>query len=152
MAGSQQLSVLDSDELADKPFDIDITKHYHTTALALGQPRFYAALEQPDRLDPWVADLAAGLPGALSGTHTHSPAQAGILTALRLLPYLLLGLPAGALIDRWDRKRVMLICGALRALAMGSIPLAFALGQLSTAQLYLVTILEGALMLVLWPG
>ena len=41
---------------------------------------------------------------------TQSPAQAGFAGALRSLAYLLLGLPAGALIDRWDRKRTMILC------------------------------------------
>ena len=35
---------------------------------------------------------------------TGSAFQAGLAGALRLLPYLLIGLPAGALVDRWDRK------------------------------------------------
>jgi predicted MFS family arabinose efflux permease len=76
---------------------------------------------------------------------THSPAQAGFAGALRSLAYLLLGLPAGALIDRWDRKRTMILCDAGRALALGSIPLAAALGHLTIAQIYLVSITEGAL-------
>lgn len=76
---------------------------------------------------------------------THSPAQAGFASALRSLAYLLLGLPAGALIDRWDRKRTMILCDLGRALALGSIPLALALGRLSMAQIYLVALLEGAL-------
>ena len=76
---------------------------------------------------------------------THSPAQAGLIGALRGLPYFLLGLPAGALVDRWDRKRVMLICDTGRALALGSIPLAWALGHLTVAQLYLVSLIEGTL-------
>lgn len=54
---------------------------------------------------------------------THSPAQAGLLTALRLLPYLLFSLPAGALIDRWNRKTVMIYCDVFRWLALGSVPL-----------------------------
>ena len=76
---------------------------------------------------------------------THSPAQAGFTGALRSLAYLLLGLPAGAFIDRWDRKRTMMLCDAGRALALGSIPLALALGRLTMAQLYLVSLIEGAL-------
>jgi MFS family permease len=74
---------------------------------------------------------------------THSPAQAGLLTALRLLPYLLFSLPAGALIDRWDRKAVMIRCDAIRWLALGSVPLAFGLGHLTLIQLYLVAFVEG---------
>src|SRR5262249_30402170 len=75
---------------------------------------------------------------------TQSPAQAGFAGALRALAYLLLGLPAGALVDRWDRKRTMILCDAARALALGSIPLALALDRLTILQLYLVSVLEGA--------
>lgn len=74
---------------------------------------------------------------------THSPAQAGFVGALRALPYLLFSLPAGALLDRWDRKRVMISCDAARALCLASIPLAFALGRLSIVQIYLVSLVEG---------
>src|SRR5262249_26294928 len=76
---------------------------------------------------------------------THSPAQAGFVSALRSLAYLLLGLPAGALIDRWDRKRTMILCDVGRALVLGSIPLALVFGRLSMAQIYLVSLVEGAL-------
>jgi MFS family permease len=76
---------------------------------------------------------------------TGSPAQAGLIAAIRTLPYLLFGLPAGALIDRWNRKRVMILCDTGRALALGSIPLAFAFGLLTAMQLYLVSFIEGTL-------
>src|ERR1051326_2298529 len=76
---------------------------------------------------------------------THSPAQAGFAGALRSLAYLRLGLPAGALIDRWDRKRTMILCDVGRALALGSIPLALALHQLTMLQIYLVSLIEGIL-------
>jgi MFS family permease len=36
-------------------------------------------------------------------TFTGSPAQAGIITALRGFVYLLLAIPASILIDRWNR-------------------------------------------------
>jgi MFS family permease len=76
---------------------------------------------------------------------THSPAQAGIVGALRALPYVILSLPVGALIDRWDRKRVMVVCDSGRALALGSIPVTAALGRVSLVQLDLVALLEGTL-------
>src|SRR6266704_3508981 len=60
---------------------------------------------------------------ALSG----SPAQAGFVGALNQVPYFILTLPAGVLVDRWDRRRVMLVCQAGRALSLLSIPLVFAL-------------------------
>jgi len=74
---------------------------------------------------------------------THSPAQAGLLTAMRLLPYLLFSLPAGALIDRWDRKAVMIRCDLIRWVALGSVPLAFSLGHLTVIHLYIVAFIEG---------
>ena len=76
---------------------------------------------------------------------TNSPAQAGLIGSVRLLPYFLLSLPAGALSDRWNRKRVMRICDAGRALSLASIPIAFALGHLGLVQLYLVSLTEGTL-------
>lgn len=76
---------------------------------------------------------------------TDSPFQAGLAGALRLLPYILCGLPAGALVDRWDRKRVMLLCDIGRALSLASIPLALALGRLTLLQLDLNALIEGIL-------
>jgi len=77
---------------------------------------------------------------------THSPAQAGIIGALRSLPFVLLSLPAGALVDRWDRKWVMLLCDTGRGLALSSIPIALWLGHLDLLLLYLVALIEGTLM------
>ncbi len=76
---------------------------------------------------------------------THSPAQTGLITALRGLPYALFSLPAGALVDRWNRKHVMLLCDIGRAIALASIPIAFAFGILNIVQLYLVSLSEGTL-------
>jgi len=76
---------------------------------------------------------------------THSPAQAGLIGAMRGLPYALLILPAGALVDRWNRKRVMILCDIGRAIALGSIPIALIIGRLTIAQLYVVSLVEGTL-------
>ncbi len=73
----------------------------------------------------------------------HSPTQAGFIAAVRSLPYLIFSLPAGALIDRWDRKRMMIMCDTARCLAYGSIPFAFAVGRLTLVQLYVVALVEG---------
>ena len=78
-------------------------------------------------------------------TLTHSPAEAGLMTALRALPYAFLCLPAGALVDRWNRKRVMLLADSGRAVALGSIPVVLLFGQLTFLQLALVSLVEGTL-------
>src|SRR5947209_14202116 len=79
---------------------------------------------------------------------THSPAQAGFVAALRALPATLFSLLAGVLVDRWDRKWVMLVCDAGRALNLAGIPVAYALGHLTIWQLSLTAFLEGTLMIV----
>lgn len=74
---------------------------------------------------------------------THSAAQAGFIASARMVPYLVFGLPAGALIDRWNRKTTMIVCDVARCIALGSVPLAWAFGHLSLAQLYLVALAQG---------
>ena len=76
---------------------------------------------------------------------THSPAQAGFASALRTLPYFIFTLPGGALIDRWNRKRVMILCDTGRAISMASIPVALVFWHLTLVQLYIVSLLEGSL-------
>jgi MFS family permease len=76
---------------------------------------------------------------------TGSPAAAGIAGALHMLPYALFSLPAGALVDRWDRKRVMILCDIGRALNLATIPLAFYFGWLTVWQIYINSFIEGTL-------
>ncbi len=76
---------------------------------------------------------------------TNSPLQAGIAGALRALPYVLFSLPVGALIDRWNRKVIMILCDAGRAVALGSIPVALVFGVLTIWQIFIVAFVEGTL-------
>ena len=75
---------------------------------------------------------------------TGSPARAGLVAAVRGAIYVLLALPAGALVDRWDRRRVMVLANTGSGLAMGSICAALFLGRLTLAQLYIAGAVEGA--------
>ena len=78
---------------------------------------------------------------------THSPTQAGIVAGLRAIPVLLFMLTAGALIDRWDRRLVMIACDIGRALSLASIPIAAMLGHLTVFQLYITAFVEGSLLI-----
>jgi MFS family permease len=89
-----------------------------------------------------VSDLAFPL---LVLAMTGSPAQAGLVAALEALAGALVMLPAGALVDRWDRKRVMLCCDLCRFLSLVSIPLALMLGHLTIYQLAFSALIEGTL-------
>ena len=73
------------------------------------------------------------------------PAQVGVIRALGLLAYPLLGLVAGVWVDRLRRRRIMVAADAGRALALASIPIAYGLGHLTIAQLYVVVALVGTL-------
>ena len=52
-------------------------------------------------------------------------------------------LPAGALVDRWNRKRIMLVADAARAVALGSIAVVLSIGSLPFAQIVAVASVEG---------
>lgn len=76
---------------------------------------------------------------------TGSPTVAGLAGALRAAPYLVLSLPVGALIDRWDRKRVMILCDLGRGFAAISIVVAIAFNALTLWQIYAAILVEGSL-------
>ncbi len=72
--------------------------------------------------------------------------QMGALTTAYLIPNLLFSLHAGAWIDRRGRRRqVMLATDVLRGLCIATVPLAYAFGHLTWAQLYAVALLTGSL-------
>ena len=49
---------------------------------------------------------------------TGSPAKAGFVGFAGLVPHAVLGLPAGVAADRWNRKRLMIVADAVRAVAI----------------------------------
>jgi MFS family permease len=122
--------------------------------LASDQPK--SLWRNRDYLLLWSGQALSDIGGAVSELAfpllvlavTHSPAQAGFVAALRALPATLFSLLAGVLVDRWDRKRVMLVCDTGRALSLASIPVAYALGHLTIWQLFMTAFLEGTLMMV----
>lgn len=102
----------------------------------------------------WTAQVVSNLGSYAAGiiypllvlAITQSPSIVGLVTALRILPYLILSLPVGALIDRWNRRRVMLVCDIGRTVVVGSLPLAMWAGVLTMPQIYIVAVIEGTLM------
>jgi MFS family permease len=89
-----------------------------------------------------VALLAIPLTAVLI-LHANA-AQMGYLTAAELLPSLLFSMLAGARVDRrGGRRRTMLVADVARAVLMATIPLAYLLGALTLAQLYLVAFAVG---------
>ncbi|HWT32576.1 MAG TPA: MFS transporter [Microbacterium sp.] len=69
--------------------------------------------------------------------------EVGVLDAAGLAAFLLIGLPAGAWIDRMRKRHVMIAADVVRALALASIPVLWALGVLHIWQLYAVAFVIG---------
>ena len=79
------------------------------------------------------------------GTLHATTFEMGLLTAASTAAFLIVGLPAGVWVDRMRRRRVMIGADLGRLLALGSIPIAYALGGLTLAQLFVVTLASGIL-------
>jgi MFS family permease len=88
-----------------------------------------------------VSGLA--IPAVAVLTLKASPFQVAALGTVEFLPFLLFTLPAGVWVDRW-RRRWILIAGDLgRTVLLASIPVAYAFGHLTLAQLYVVGFVVG---------
>ncbi|MET7520226.1 MFS transporter [Streptomyces sp. NPDC005480] len=71
--------------------------------------------------------------------------QVGLLAAAETSAYLLVALPAGAVVDRVVRRRLMIGCDLAQFVVIGSVPVAHALGVLTLAHLYAVALVSSVL-------
>ena len=76
---------------------------------------------------------------------TGSPAKAGVVGLAKWLPLAVFAIPAGALADRVDRKRIMIACDAIRLVGAASIVVMLAISQPPYLQIIVVAFLDGAL-------
>ncbi len=74
-----------------------------------------------------------------------TPFEVAVLGMVNMLPFLLFALPAGAWLDRVRRRPVLVFGDIGRAVALATIPLAYAAGVLTIWQLYLVGFTTGVL-------
>jgi Bacterial protein of unknown function (DUF894). len=72
-----------------------------------------------------------------------SSAQVGLLNGLQTIAFLLIGLPAGAWVDRWRKRRTMITADIVRAVALATVPLAWWFGELSIYHLMAVVAVFG---------
>jgi MFS family permease len=75
---------------------------------------------------------------------TGSPALAGLFGFLQAAALVACGLPAGQVVDRLDRRRVLIAAESVRAATAGSVALLFALHQLTVVPLLAAGVLLGA--------
>lgn len=94
-----------------------------------------------------ASNLADGVSRAvvplLAATLTRDPVLIAAITGLSFLPWLLLALPAGTLVDRSDRRRVMIRANLLRAVLFTLLASTVATGTATIWLLYVVVLLLG---------
>jgi MFS family permease len=74
---------------------------------------------------------------------TGSPALAGLFGFTQIGTALLVGLPAGVVVDRWDRRRILLISEAVRALTLAFIVLSLMAGRANFGLLIAAAVVLG---------
>lgn len=89
-----------------------------------------------------VDDLALGFVAVL--VLDASAFEVAVLGTLNFLPFVLFALPAGVWVDRLRRRPLLIGTDFLRAVLLGTIPLAYALDALTLWHLYAVVFLVGA--------
>lgn len=78
-------------------------------------------------------------------SYTRSAGLAGLVQFIAMLPNLLVQLPAGVLVDRWNRRTLMIACDVCSMLATGSVALAVFAGHVWLPQIMMVAFIEGSL-------
>jgi MFS family permease len=99
------------------------------------------ASQSVSRLGTVVTTLA--LPTIAIQQLEAGPVEIGFLAALQALPFPILGIPSGVVVDRLPRRPIMVVSDLGRLLALASIPLAYLGPGLSMAHLYIVALMVG---------
>ncbi|TDN91776.1 MFS transporter [Microbacterium sp. BK668] len=89
------------------------------------------------------AATAVALPVLVVDGLQADAVEVGIVNAAQFVPYAVLGLVAGVYVDRWRRRRTLVVASLGRALSLGMIPLLWAVGALSVWNLVALLLLFG---------
>ncbi|WP_214467208.1 MFS transporter [Microbacterium flavescens] len=79
----------------------------------------------------------------IATTLTRDPLAIAALGALAFVPWLVFGLPAGMIVDRYDRRRIMALANALRGLAAVGLAVLTVTGALDIWWLFAATLVFG---------
>lgn len=113
-----------------------------------------------DYLLLWLTQLISGLGSAMTAyalvIWSYTQKGSALMTALLMVcsyaPYVLCGVFAGALSDRWDKKRTMLLCDGLAAACTLGVLILLKAERLCVWHLYLVNAISGLMNTVQQPA
>lgn len=109
-------------------------------------------LHRPDFRRLWIGETTSALGSSVSsvalplvavGVLHASVFAISVLSGLVWVPWLVVGLPAGAWVDRLPRRAVMMTCDIASFVALVSVPIAVWTGSLSLSWLFVVAIVVG---------
>lgn len=83
---------------------------------------------------------------------TQDPVQIAALTAVESLPWLLLAVPIGSWVDRWDRRRAIVVANLVRAVLVGGIAALVLTNTVALWHLYVFAVLLPTLEVVADTG
>lgn len=83
---------------------------------------------------------------------TRSATDLGATTAVTYLPWIFFGLPGGTLLDRVDRKRVMIVSDLVRATTICLIPALAGFGALNLTWIYAVVFVQSSMQVLFASG
>jgi len=121
---------------------------------------FHDLYEMRSYLTLWLTQMISGLGSAMTSyalviwsyTQQGSALATALLMVCSYTPYVICSIFAGALSDRWDKKKTMLACDALAALSTVTVLLLLKAGALRVWHLYIVNALSGLMNTVQQPA
>ena len=108
----------------------------------------------------WFTQMISGLGSAMTSyalviwsyTQEGSALRTALLMVCSYAPYVICSIFAGAISDRWDKKKTMLGCDALAALCTLAVLVLLKTGQLRIWHLYVVNAISGLMNTVQQPA
>ena len=83
---------------------------------------------------------------------THSPVAVGVLALCQFLPFTVLGLFAGVLVDRFDARRTVIATQASAMALAGILAVLVVAGHVTVNEVYVLTALRGAVLVLDAPA
>lgn len=121
---------------------------------------FYACYELKNFLLLWVTQALSALGSSMTNfalvvwsyQQEGSALTTAMLSVSSYAPYVVMSIFAGALSDRWDKKKTMLLCDSFAALCTLAVLVLLETGQLEIWHLYLLNALNGLMNTVQQPA